>query len=173
MASHLQDSEADALAYLGYFYEKGIGVEVDYGKAIDFYQKAVEKKSALGMWTLGSFYYSASKYLGSDVEKQKLYWNYAYKLVHASALYGYPKAIAMQCDIFTDEGVSSDARVVGEAWCNVGKKVLNDENHDEFEETPVVNGYAENISRADQVKVAKLQAEIEKVMIENKVEFLR
>lgn len=173
MASHLQNEEPDALAYLGYFHEKGIGVEVDYKKAVEFYQKSVEKESAIGMWTLGSFYYNTSKYLTSDAEKQKTYRDYAYKLMQASALYGYPKAIALQCEVFTADEVGGNVRILGEAWCNVGKKMLSDENHDVFEDTPVVKGYKENLVRADQAKVAELQAEMEKAMIENNVVFLR
>lgn len=61
-----QQGDVDAMNYVGEIYEKGLGVEPDFGTAIEWYRKAAEKGSSTAMINLGSLY-EAGKGVPQDV----------------------------------------------------------------------------------------------------------
>ena len=53
MQNLLQIKAIVNLSNLGYCYEKGVGVEVDFKKSLKYYKMSSEKGSALGMFNMG------------------------------------------------------------------------------------------------------------------------
>ena len=52
------DGNIDAQAYIGYLYEKGLGVIQNYGTAIEWYKKAGSKGSFQAQHSLGMLYFT-------------------------------------------------------------------------------------------------------------------
>ena len=57
---------------LGYAYSKGIGIEQDYKKAFEYYEKAVQKNFALAYNNLGNMY-KEGNYVEKNLEKALIY----------------------------------------------------------------------------------------------------
>ena len=67
--SQTDGSTARGMVYRGYAYEHGIGgVEMDMGKAVEWYQKAAEAGDAYSMFALGNAYENGEG-VGKDEEK--------------------------------------------------------------------------------------------------------
>ncbi|TWB09526.1 hypothetical protein FBZ89_1417 [Nitrospirillum amazonense] len=64
LAPAADKGDAEAQTYLGWMYEKGLGVPVDYARAQAWYRKAADKGHAHALNNLGSLYY-----LGNGVPK--------------------------------------------------------------------------------------------------------
>ncbi len=59
-------------AFLGSYYEDGIGVRQDYGKAVEWYRKSADQGNVEGQYQLGRMYYSG--YAVRQDYKKSLYW---------------------------------------------------------------------------------------------------
>lgn len=174
MAISLQDQEPDAQAYLGYFYEKGIDVGKDTAKSLELYHKSVKRNSAQGMWLLGlSYRGEAAKYESTDSEKAKKYGRYGIGLIERSAFFGNPKAVALQCKVFTRDEATNALKEYGMAWCNIGKKLLNEGNQRYFEDSPAINKVPTGMETLDMDKIAEAENKIIEKMKSNNVVFLR
>jgi TPR repeat protein len=68
----LANSDATAQYILGYFYENGLGVEVDYEKAVYWYEKSADQNHPQAQLALGRMYHEA-KGVPEDFSKSA-YW---------------------------------------------------------------------------------------------------
>jgi hypothetical protein len=171
MANHLKDSEPDAEAYLGRFYEKGIGVEKSFDKALELYSNAIKRHSPLAMWTMGIMFNNHALSFEAGSEKRKEFNKSAFNLIERSAIYGHPNAVALQCERFSQADMPQDIKNFGVAWCQIGKKLINDENRDVFKDTPVVGELPYSIAHEEMVEISKLEDHILNAMKNNNVVF--
>lgn len=47
----------EAQGDIGYMYQKGLGVDIDYAMALKWYLKAAEQGNSVGLFNVGSLYY--------------------------------------------------------------------------------------------------------------------
>ena len=83
--------EVVALTKLGHFYERGEFVDSNINKAVDFYEKAIEKDSYLAQFYLGVIYVEGHKGIKRDVIK-------GVSLIEKSANQGFINAIFFMGD---------------------------------------------------------------------------
>jgi TPR repeat protein len=67
-----KQGQAEAQRFLGYMYDKGLGVQRDYNKAISWYRKAAEQKDPAAQYHLGLKY--ANGHGVPENQKQAYIW---------------------------------------------------------------------------------------------------
>jgi TPR repeat protein len=72
---------------LGGLYENGYGVDRDYGKAREWYQKAADKGNAYAMYNLGGLYENGNG-VAQDYGKAREWYQKAADAGHADAKQG-------------------------------------------------------------------------------------
>lgn len=105
-----EQGDSDAQAYLGGMYRRGQGVEQDYRKAFEWYEKAAESGDVVSLSTLG-WMYESGRGVGknyaraADAYERASSQNYAYAQHRLGVLYQYgsgvPKDYKAAVDLYT------------------------------------------------------------------------
>ncbi len=77
-----EEGNVDAMNNVGYLYRKGLGVESDLEKAMDFFSRSAKRGSAVGQFNLGQIIYKTSVDI-TQLKKARMWFSRSGKQGHA------------------------------------------------------------------------------------------
>lgn len=173
MATHLAKKDSEARAILAYLYEKGLGVEKDFSKAISLYTDAAKKNSSRAMYRLSGLFFEWGDTEPKGSKQRKDYMTKGATYLTSAALYGDERAVASHCRMAESRGSSESLKTNAWAWCFIGKKMLTENNRDAFNKTLITDENRASLDIGLETEVAKQEKIYIKQMKKNGVNFIR